>query len=133
LDTVASVLPDGYTIDLKTMASVVEFLGYDKTTSTIPRATSTGAIIDVPTILPSFHIRQANAHLKVWDGQTVVLGRPQSQFLTGGKEVGVKSGIEDKALLVFITVTLIDPAGNRFHSDDEISFAQKSIPPQDSH
>ena len=30
LDTVATVLPDGYTIDLRTTASLTEFLGYDK-------------------------------------------------------------------------------------------------------
>ena len=36
----------------------------------------------------------------------------------------------DKELLVFITVNLVDPAGNRIHSDDEIPFAKNSIPPQ---
>jgi beta-lactamase regulating signal transducer with metallopeptidase domain len=141
LDTVASVLPDGYTIDLKTTASLTEFLGYDTPTNTIPAATSTGAIVDVPKILPSFRVSQASAHLKLWDGQTVVLGMPQGRFLVsenlgipkdrflaGGKEVGAKPSAEDKALLVFITVTLVDPAGNRLHSED----ARNSIPPQSS-
>jgi beta-lactamase regulating signal transducer with metallopeptidase domain len=132
LDVVPSVLPDGFTIDLKTRASVVEFLGYDKPTNTIPTVASTGVTIDVPTILPSFHIRQANAHLKLWDGQTVVLGRPQSQFLSGGKEVGARHGAKDKELLVFVTVNLVDRAGNRIHTDDEMQFAQKGIPPQDA-
>ncbi len=133
LDVVPSVLPDGFTIDLKMRASAVEFLGYDKPTNTIPTVASTGVTIDVPTILPSFHIRQANAHLKLWDGQTVVLGRPQSQFLSGGKEVGARHGAKDKELLVFVTVNLVDRAGNRIHTDDEMQFAQKGIPPQDSH
>ncbi|HON09031.1 MAG TPA: hypothetical protein PLW02_13120, partial [Verrucomicrobiota bacterium] len=35
-----------------------------------------------------------------------------------------------KNLLIFVTPTLIDPAGNRLHSDDEMPFAQSSIPPQ---
>jgi type II secretory pathway component GspD/PulD (secretin) len=33
-------------------------------------------------------------------------------------------------LLIFITPTLIDPAGNRLHTDDELPFAHNSIPPQ---
>jgi Flp pilus assembly secretin CpaC len=132
LDTVATVLPDGYTIDFKATASVIEFLGYDKTTNSIPAVTSAGAIVDVPIALPNFHVRQASAHLKLWDGQTVVLGKPQDHYLTGDKEVGAKPSAEHKELLVFITVTLVDPAGNRLHSDEEMLFARKNIPPQNS-
>ena len=155
LDVIPSVLPDGFTIDLRIIASLTEFLGYDKTTNTIPTVTSTGAIVDVPAIRPSFRVRQTDAHLKLWDGQTVVLGLPQGHFLTGGKEVSAKPsaenksfktdaedktlpffakpGAQDKKLLVFITVTLVDPAGNRLHSDDEMLIARPGIPPQDFH
>jgi hypothetical protein len=31
---------------------------------------------------------------------------------------------------VFITATIVDPAGNRIHSDDEMPSAQMGIPPQ---
>ena len=33
-------------------------------------------------------------------------------------------------LMIFVTATIVDPAGNRVHSDDELPFAQNSIPPQ---
>jgi type II secretory pathway component GspD/PulD (secretin) len=35
-----------------------------------------------------------------------------------------------KNLLIFVTPTLIDPAGNRLHSDDEMPFSKEAIPPQ---
>jgi len=33
-------------------------------------------------------------------------------------------------LMIFVTATLVDPAGNRVHSDDELPFAQAAIPTQ---
>ena len=33
-------------------------------------------------------------------------------------------------LLIFVTPTIIDPAGNRVHTDDEMPFAASSVPPQ---
>ena len=33
-----------------------------------------------------------------------------------------------KNLVIFVTPTLIDPAGNRLHSDEEMPFAQHSLP-----
>jgi type II secretory pathway component GspD/PulD (secretin) len=33
-------------------------------------------------------------------------------------------------LMIFVTATIVDPAGNRVHSDDELPFAQTSIPAQ---
>jgi general secretion pathway protein D len=35
-----------------------------------------------------------------------------------------------KNLMIFVTATIVDPAGNRLHSDDELPFAQNAIPPQ---
>ena len=35
-----------------------------------------------------------------------------------------------KNLMIFVTATIVDPAGNRVHSDDELPFAQSAIPPQ---
>jgi hypothetical protein len=127
LDTIPNVLSDGYTIDLKTTASLTEFLGYDKTTNTIAAYNSAGEKIDLPTILPNLRVWQASAHVKVWDGQTVVLERPEDHFLPSGNKPGANS----KALLVFITVTLVDPAGNRIHSGDDMQFAKDAIPQQD--
>jgi hypothetical protein len=131
LDVMPVVLPDGYTIDLTAIPSLTEFLGYDTPTNSILVATSAGTNVTVPTVLPRFRVRQAVAHLKLWDDQTVVLGSLQDRLVPGGKEVDVKPGSEvHKQLLVFVTVTLVDRAGNRIHSDDEI--ARKGIPPQDA-
>jgi len=33
-------------------------------------------------------------------------------------------------LLIFVTPTIIDPAGNPVHTDDDLPFAKNSIPPQ---
>jgi general secretion pathway protein D len=33
-------------------------------------------------------------------------------------------------LLIFVTPTIIDPAGNRVHNDDDMPFAHTSVPPQ---
>ena len=35
-----------------------------------------------------------------------------------------------KNLLIFVTPTIIDPAGNRMHSEEEMPFSQNAIPPQ---
>jgi type II secretory pathway component GspD/PulD (secretin) len=147
LEATTSVLPDNYTIDLKTTASQTEFLGYDTPpTKPVEHINDSGDRVPVslPVVLPSFGIRKASAHVELLDGQTVVLGGLKELFYDGGKEVGaepdyfVKSKLtrgqpdeENKEVLVFITVTLVDAAGNRIHSDDERPFAKGAIPPQD--
>jgi hypothetical protein len=134
LDTIATV-SDGYTIDLRTIASLTEFLGYDTPTNTIPVYNSTGEKIGLPKVLPRLRVRQASAHFKLWDGQTVVLGKFENHSMfgalpPGGSVVGPKPDVQDKDVLVFITVTLVDPAGNRIHSGDEkIPFAKYRILP----
>jgi hypothetical protein len=32
--------------------------------------------------------------------------------------------------MIFVTATIVDPAGNRVHSDDDLPFAQTAVPPQ---
>jgi beta-lactamase regulating signal transducer with metallopeptidase domain len=148
LDAIASVMPDGYTIDLRIIPSLTEFLGYDNSTNTFAKPTSTGVIVNVPPIRPSFYVRQTDAHLKLRDGQTVVLGGLIStQVQTTKDTVPVSGGrsaettqfrtqttrtVKKQELLVLITVTLVDAAGNRIHGDDEMSPARAGIPPQDS-
>ncbi len=146
-DTMASALPDGYTIDLRIIVSLNEFLGYDTPpTNSTPVVTSTGAIVKVPTVLPSFGVRQASTHVKLYDGQTVVLGgliSTQTQTTKDTESVsnGSPAGelpfreqtirtFQKKQLLVLITVTLVDWVGNRIHSDDEIPIAKNGIPQQ---
>ena len=81
----------------------------------------------------------------VWDGQTVVLGGLITENVTKLKDkvpllgdlplVGrlfrsESSSTSKKNLMIFVTPTIIDPAGNRFHTEDEMPFAQTAIPAQ---
>jgi beta-lactamase regulating signal transducer with metallopeptidase domain len=130
LDVVPYVLSDGYTINLALIPSLTEFLGYDKPTNTTAAYNRAGEKIDVPKVIPKFRVRQVVATVNVLDGQTVVFsGLPEKNYVSG-KETVEKSKASDKELLVFITVTLVDPTGNRIHVDEELPFAQEGIPPQ---
>jgi Flp pilus assembly secretin CpaC len=132
LDVVPTVLPDGYLIDLRTTASVTEFLGYDKSTNTTAAYNKAGEKIDVPKVIPKFRVRQVVATVNVLDNQTVVLGGFPERIIVNGTESAGKPGQSDKELLVFITATIVDPAGSRVHKNDELPFAGKGVPPQPS-
>jgi type II secretory pathway component GspD/PulD (secretin) len=131
LDIVATALPDGYTIDLKTTASVTEFMGYDQPTNSIPAVTRTGEKFSLPTVLPRLRVRQTSTHLRLWDGQTIVLGNLPAKSTVNGKEVSNNPNEQEKSVVVFITATLVDPAGNRVHTDDEMPFTRTGVPPQE--
>ena len=138
LDTVASVLSDGYTIYLRTTASLTEFLGYDTPTNTTAAYNAAGEKIDLPKVLPRFRVRQARADLKMRDGQTVILGKLENHTTIGavppgGWLVRAKPDVQDKEVLIFITVTIVDPAGNRIHSGDDMQFAKDVVPNQSGH
>jgi type II secretory pathway component GspD/PulD (secretin) len=122
LDVVPYVLSDGYTIDLNVTASVIAFLGYDTTTET-----------NRPQ--PGFRVQKIKTTANLWDNQTLVLGNLKSDFIGGDGQIQnesaffqdaeKKNGIADKELLVFITATIVDPAGNRVHTEDELRQIQE--------
>jgi general secretion pathway protein D len=144
LDVIPVVLSDGYTINLTLIPSYTQFGGYD----TPPNISGLNManVVMVPTILPFFTIRQVITTVNIWDNQTVVLGGLISSDIQTTKDkvpllgdlplagrlfqsqskVSVK-----KNLMIFVTATMVDPAGNRVHSDDELPFAQSTIPPQE--
>ena len=143
LDVIPTVLSDGYTIDLTIIASLTEFLGYDQPTNTTDQVHKTGEKNEFADDFAELRIRKASAHVKLWDGQTVVLGGMKTRFYDGGKEVGARTGLfceskscqgptgRDRQRTVgFHYRDLVDPAGNRIHSDEEMPFAEKSVPPQ---
>jgi hypothetical protein len=74
-----------------------------------------GKIESAPKPLPEFRVRQAVATPTIWDGQTFAMGM--------GK-------FDGKERVAFVTVTIIDPAGNRVHSEDEGEFRTRGIPQQ---
>jgi general secretion pathway protein D len=144
LDVVPYVLADGYTINLTLIPSLTEFNGYD-TPPSVSGVTGTLNVVQLPIILPDFTVRQVVTTVNIWDNQTVVIGGLVSSTISTEKDkvpmlgdlplLGklfqsqTKSSIK-KNLMIFVTATIVDPAGNRVHSDDELPFAQSPLPPQ---
>ena len=126
LDVVPLVSADGYAIQMTIIPSVKEFLGYDTNQfqAQVGAATST-----VP--LPMFRLRQVVATATAWDGQTVLVSpgtvdvEEKADPATPGPRTKVR-----KNLLIFVTPTIIDPAGNRVHSEEEMAQRPYSVPPQ---
>jgi general secretion pathway protein D len=130
--------------------TVTEFVGYDDPGQfALQLQTSGGAGASDPltqtVALPRFRVRQVTTSVNVWDGQTVVLGGLLSDNMIRTKDkVPVLGDLpflgrlfrsesnqtQKKNLIIFVTPTIIDPAGNRKHTDEELAFAQQSIPAQ---
>jgi RNA polymerase sigma factor (sigma-70 family) len=129
LDAMPRVLPDGYTIELPVTASVVEFLGYAQSTNTTPAYNSAEQEIDVPTVSPQFRLQSTTNSVNLFDDQTLVFGLKENQDQTDAALAeldGSKSNSLNRHTLVFVTATIIDPAGNRVHEDASYT----NIPPQ---
>ena len=146
LDVVPYVLSDGYTINLTLIPSLVEFSGYQSPPSLGSFSTAGLNVVLLPTALPAFTVREVTTTVNVWDGQTVVLGG----LIQSGPNIETEDKVpvlgdlplvgqlfqskqkteEKRNLMIFVTATLIDPAGNRVHSDDELPFAQNNVPQQ---
>ena len=154
LDVVPNVLSDDYTINLTVTASLIGFWGYDKPpVEHIPKGDTS---IHLPVILPCFYVQQASANLNMRDGQTVILGGLKKHFTVNDKEFAEKpdeirftvngNGVTEKSdesancmgtrspeSDTTPSATIVDPAGNRVHSDDEMTFAKTGVPPQPNH
>ncbi len=148
LDVIPYVSADEYSIQMTIIPTVTEFIGYDDPgpfvlTAQSAAAGSTPVTAQLP--LPHFRLRQVVTSAIVWDSQTIVLGGLITDSVSKVKDkvpllgdmplVGRLFRSESvsktkKNLLIFVTPTIINPDGTRFHSDDEMPFAQNSIPPQ---
>ena len=97
------------------------------------------------TPLPIFRLRQVVTSAIVWDGQTVVLGgllldettktKDKVPFLGDMPFLGrlfrsESTQSKKTSLVIFVTPTIIDPAGNRVHSEEDLPFAQSGTPKQ---
>jgi general secretion pathway protein D len=143
LDVVPYVLADGYTINLALIPSDTEFAGYD--TLNLPQVTGNLNVVQLPTVLPRFTVRQLVTTVNVWDNQTVVLGGLITSTVSNIKnsvpvlgdipglgrlfQSQTKTTAKDN-LMIFVTTTIVDPAGSRVHSDDELPFALSGVPVQ---
>jgi len=152
LDVVPYVSADGFTIFLTLIPSLTEFLGYDDPGPFLPQAQSVaGNTLGTPLVaqlpLPRFRARSVITSCIVWDGQTVVLGGLIAETVQKIKDkVPVLGDIpllgrffrseamssEKRNLIIFVTPTIIDPAGNRVHPDESMPYdpsAPKPLPP----
>ncbi len=154
LDVIPYVSADGYTIQMTLIPTIVEFIGYDDPGPFLIQAQAVagsggGGTVPLTSVLPlpHFRIRQITSSVIVWDGQTIVLGGLISDNITRVKDkvpvlgdlplVGrlfrnESSQTQKKNLVIFVTPTIIDPAGNRVHTDEELPFARSAIPSQSS-
>ena len=142
LDVIPYVSSDGYTIQLHVVPTYTEFLGYDTDLARQFRTVVPGLPVqDTP--LPKFRVRQVATSAVVWDGQTVVLGGLIAENVTKTREkVPVLGDIPmlgrlfrsetsdstKKNLVIFVTPTIIDPAGNRVHDPNNLPYDPNRIP-----
>ena len=118
-----------------------EFLGYEETAYTA----QVGDINTLPYPLPSFRVRQVTTTAIVWDGQTIMLGGLISEKVNKVKDKvpvlgdlplfgrlfrSESSSTQKKNLVIFVTPTIIDPAGNRIHTEDNLPYDPNKIPTQ---
>src|SRR5262249_46523940 len=112
-------------IQLNVCAKVTEFLGYDpppENSEAVPVYVD-GQATPIKQPHPQTHVRTAQAAVNLYDGQTVMLRRPKDEMITfdkDGKTLSTPS-TSKKNLLVFVTATLIDAAGNPVHSGSPAS------------
>jgi len=152
LDVIPYVAADGYTIELTLIPTFSEFIGYDDPGLFIPQIQgAAGSAIGLPLTaqlpLPRLRVRQVVTSAIVWDGQTVVLGgliaedirkqRDKVPFLGDIPWIGRLFRTESTAaskrnLVIFITPTIIDPAGNPVHTPDNLPFDPNVLPKQDA-
>lgn len=146
LDVIPVVLSDGYTMNLTLIPADTEFAGYQDPPSIAATTGSANAnYIQLPVVLPSYTVKEVVTTVNIWDNQTVVIGGLISSATASTKDkvpvlgdlplVGnlfqsSSKSVTKKNLMIFVTATIVDPAGNRVHSDDELPFAQTAIPAQ---
>jgi beta-lactamase regulating signal transducer with metallopeptidase domain len=133
LDVVPHAASDGRSVQMTLIPSLTEFLGYDPPTNPVPVYVR-GKQEKVTQPLPRFRVRQITNSADVLDGHTLVIGGGIAESvsktknkvpvlgdvpLLGGLFRRESSSTEKKQLLVFVTPTFIDPAGNRIHREDE--------------
>ena len=146
MDVIPYVSADEYSVQMTIIPTITEFVGYDELPQFKVQAQgSSGGQLSQTLPLPKMRTRQVTTSCVVWDGQTVVLGGLISEDIAKIKDkvpvlgdlpmVGrlfrsESTSMSKKNLLIFVTPTIIDPAGNRLHSDEEMPFAQNTIPAQ---
>lgn len=144
LDVIPFVSADGFTVQLNVVPTLTEFLGYDTDVARQFQTVVPNQPIQ-PTPLPRFRTRQVATTAIVWDGQTIVLGGLIAENVTKNRQkVPMLGDIPllgrlfrsestqsiKKNLVIFLTPTIIDPAGNRVHTPDNLPYDPNRVPEQ---
>jgi type II secretory pathway component GspD/PulD (secretin) len=126
LDVIPTVNPDGRSICLTVIPTIREFLGYDEDGERFKSGSSVS-----PYPLPKFRLRQVTTSATLWDGQTLVLstGAIDDTVKTRNGPLVTTKKVR-KNLLVFVTPTIIDPAGNPVHTPEEMPDRENGVPKQ---
>ena len=149
MDVVPYVSADDISIQMTLIPSYTEFLGYDDPGDFVPQVQAVGVTAAQPlkaTLpLPHFRARSVTTSAIVWDGQTIVLGglisedirklKDKVPFLGDVPFLGrlfrsESSSTSKKNLMIFVTPTIVDPAGNRVHDPNNLPYDPNSVPPQ---
>jgi hypothetical protein len=139
LDAISQVMTNGFIIKLNLSVSVVEMpalgnnlIGHlplpDSWTTNSAEVYVRGEKQKISFPVPEYHFQTNQitiSGINLYDNQTVVLNG-----LDYEKRDSHNEKVAKEHLLIFVTATIVDPAGNRIRSDDEISFARDSVPPQ---
>ena len=139
LDVIAYVSADDYSIQMTMIPNVTEFLGYDNPGQFVPQASiPAGGTITAVLPLPHFRLRQVVTSVTVWDAQTVAIGGLMTDSISNTKDkvpmlgdlpllgrfFRSESSLKTKKnLMIFVTPTIVNPDGTRYHADEEMPFA----------
>jgi general secretion pathway protein D len=148
LDVIPYVSADEFSVQMTIIPTITEFIGYDNPGQFVVQAQQAAgsAPITAQLPLPHFRMRQVTTSVTVWDSQTVVMGGLITDSVTKTKDkvpflgdmpllgrlFRSESSSKTKAnLMIFVTPTIINPDGTRYHSDEEMPFLQsQSLPKQ---
>ena len=145
LDVTPRVLADGHTIQMNIRASWPEFLEYKEDIWAVGADKENTLPPPKPIApLPKFRLRPVAKIVTLRDGQTVVLGGLISEDVQKikdkvpvlgdlpllGRLFRSESGSKNKNVIIFVTPTMVDPAGNPVHSARDLPVPQNSQPPQ---
>ncbi len=151
LDVIPYVSADGFSIQMTLLPSLVEFVGYDDPGPfTIIAQGGAGSTVGPSLVaqlpLPRIRVRQVMTSCVVWDGQTVFLGGLMAENVHKTKDkVPVLGDLpflgrffrsesfstQKKNLAIFVTPKIIDPAGNRVHTEDNLPYVPDTVMPQE--
>lgn len=141
LEVEPTVGPDNYTIDLRLLPQVTEFEGFINYGSPIE---SQGVEITENVInYPVFSERRVETQVSIYDGQTVVLGgliredvqkvADKTPLLGDVPMVGAlfRSQVDQhlkRNLIIFVTASLIDPAGQPVAANQQEFLSEEEMP-----